>query len=121
MPRIGDFLLRPKSLGFTHVGVWLGNGTVFHNAPTRGEHVSSVQDFAKGETVSFQSTNASPATVLTRVRSRLATPRGYDLLSNNCEHSANHVVTGEASSRQLITAVSIIIAAAAVCLLIRKR
>lgn len=45
---IGDFLTRPKALGATHVGVWLGGGAVYHNAPDRGEHISSVADFAKG-------------------------------------------------------------------------
>jgi len=39
----GDFLLRPKCLGISHVGVWLGGGRVFHDAPARGEHVSSVE------------------------------------------------------------------------------
>lgn len=119
--RVGDLLLRPKCLGFTHVGVWLGNGVVFHNAPERGEHVSTVEDFASGDVVSSKSTNAHPAIVLSRVGSRLTTPRAYDLFNNNCEHSANHVVSGKAFSAQLIIGAAIVIASVALLLIARKR
>lgn len=98
---IGDFLLRPKALGATHVGVWMGGGAVFHNAPGLGEHVSSVADFANGAPVTFVRTNADASTVVTRVRARLAAPRSYDAVNNNCEHAANAVVTGRAVSPQL--------------------
>jgi hypothetical protein len=118
---IGDFLLRPKLLGISHVGIWMGGGAVFHNAPDRGEHISSVADFAKGEKVTVEPTLADPAIVVARVRSKLFAPRVYDILSNNCEHSATHVVTGRAFSRQMQTGVAIIIGLGLLYLALRRR
>lgn len=117
----GDFLLRPKCLGISHVGVWLGGGRVFHNAPGRGEHVSSVEEFAQGEPVTVKATNADAACVSVRVHSRLSTPQPYDALSNNCEHTANHVVTGKAFSPQLVAGVVVLIALVLTCIAVRKR
>ncbi len=98
---VGDFLHRPKLIGVTHVGVRMGGGTVFHNAPERGEHISSVAEFAKGEPVRIEPKNADPSTVFGRVRAKLSRPREYDPISNNCEHSANEVVIGHPFSFQL--------------------
>ena len=118
---IGDFLLRPKALGFTHVGVWLGGGAVFHNAPLQGEHVSSVTDFAQGAPVMAQRSNADPAAVVARVRAKLAAPNAYDAVINNCEHSANSIVTGKASSAQLRVALGLLALAIAAVVIARKR
>lgn len=104
---IGDFLLRPKFLGVTHVGVWMGGGAVFHNAPGRGEHISSLAEFARGAPVWIQPKNADSSTVINRVRSKLSRPHEYDLISNNCEHAANEVVTGKPFSDQLCAVVVI--------------
>lgn len=117
----GDFLLRPKCLGISHVGVWLGGGRVFHNAPGRGEHVSSVEEFAQGEPVTVKATNADAASVSVRVHSRLSAPQPYDALSNNCEHTANHVVTGKAFSHQLVAGVVVLVALVLACIAVRKR
>lgn len=117
----GDLLLRPKCLGISHVGVWLGGGRVFHNAPARGEHVSSVEEFAQREPVTVKATNADPASVSVRVHSRLSVPRPYDVLSNNCEHTANHVVTGKAFSPQLAAGVAVLIALVLTYIAVRKR
>lgn len=120
---IGDFLLRPKLPGITHVGVWMGGDSVFHNAPDRGEHVSSVAEFAKGENIQVEPKNADPVTVIARVQTKLTQPRGYDPISNNCEHSANDVVTGRAFSIQLrVVAVGIVAVTLGVAYLaLRKR
>lgn len=74
---------------------------MYHNAPGRGEHVSSVADFANGTPVTVVHANADASTVVARVRTRLAKPRPYDVVNNNCEHAANAVVTGRAFSPQL--------------------
>lgn len=118
---IGDFLLRPKLLGITHVGVWMGGDAVFHNAPDRGEHMSSVAEFAKGENIQIEPKNADPDTVISRVQAKLIQPRGYDPISNNCEHSANHVVTGRAFSIQLRVAVMVVAALGVTYFALRKR
>lgn len=118
---VGDFLLRPKLLGVTHVGVWMGGGTVFHNAPGRGEHISTVAEFANGEAVQTEPKNADPAVVFTRVRAKLSRPGEYDPVSNNCEHSANEVVTGLRFSNQLRAAVAIVVIVGIACWALRKR
>lgn len=117
---IGAFLLRPKLLGISHVGVWMGGGAVFHNAPDRGEHISSVAEFANGEKIRVEPTRADPMAVVARVRSKLRQPRGYDLISNNCEHAANHVVIGRAFSGQLRVA-AVVVALGIIYLALRKR
>ena len=118
---VGDFLLRPKLLGVTHVGVWMGGDAVFHNAPDRGEHISSVAEFAKGETVRIEPKNADPLTVIGRVRAKLSRPRKYDPVGNNCEHSANEVVTGHPFSDQLRAVVAIVVVIGVAWVALRKR
>lgn len=118
---VGDFLLRPKSLGVTHVGVWMGGGAVFHNAPDRGEHISSVAEFAKGAPVRVESKNADPSMVVVRVRAKLSRPREYDPISNNCEHAANEVVTGHPFSDQLRAVVAIVLVIGVAWVALRKR
>lgn len=118
--RIGDFLLRSKILGISHVGVWVGDGAVFHNAPDRGEHVSSLADFAQGQPLRVEPKNTDATIVVARVRSKLVRPQSYDLVTNNCEHSANAVVSGFAFSNQLRVA-AFVAAAGVLYLILRKR
>src|SRR4051812_4358671 len=96
--QVGDLLLREKTLGVMHVGVWAGAGLVFHNAPNRGEHISPLEEFSGGKPVLLQKTNADPVAAATRIHARLAAPQRYDLVRRNCEHSAYEIVTGIASS-----------------------
>jgi len=117
----GDFLLRPKLLGFSHVGVWLGGGAVFHNAPGKGEHISSLAEFAEGEGVTIEPSLADPAIVLSRVREKLQAPRDYDLITNNCEHSATGVVTGRSYSRQIVASMLVLFGLGALYLSLRRR
>ena len=44
----GDILSRRKGV-VMHRGVALGNGQVLHNTPSRGEHISSVEEFRAGQ------------------------------------------------------------------------
>lgn len=37
---VGDFLLRPKLLGVTHVGVWMGGGAVRYGVAQAGNGLS---------------------------------------------------------------------------------
>ncbi len=98
----GDLLRRLK--GFIHhKGVYLGGGFVLHNTPDKGEHVSTVQTFARGAKVlrsRIQAADRRP--VLQRAYKTIRAPRKYNPLTNNCEHTATRVVMGQASSDQLI-------------------
>jgi hypothetical protein len=98
----GDVVKRPKGI-FEHQGIYLGNDRVFHNTPGRGEHVSSLQEFANGYPVSLKmapSGNRSP--LLARVYQAINNPRGYDPILNNCEHTVNRILEGTPRSRQLV-------------------
>lgn len=101
--RPGDILKRDKGL-HEHVGVAWVDGRVLHNSPFRGEHLSTIDEFAAGRAVRIQPT---PADCLGRVLANgarvLKAPHRYHLLRNNCEHTAHYVVHGRASSPQLLT------------------
>ena len=95
----GDILLRRK--GFVlHKGIALGNGRVFHNTPIEGEHVSSEESFRAGHRMYVK---RLPANERRRTvgAARTETPRRYNLLTNNCEHTVSRARTGEGTSRQL--------------------
>ena len=99
--RIGDVLTRPKpGTPFTHVGVALGNGMAAHNTPDRGEHASSLEDFADGQPVTVHRTGADPSIVVARAQTVLASPQGYHAVVNNCEHTATKIIRGAARSSQ---------------------
>ena len=107
---IGDKLIRPKFFGIVpHEGVLVGSDAVLHNTPDRGEHLSSLLDFAAGETVRVLRTFASPALVIGRAREILRSPRRYDPIVNNCQHTVAKVVAGKGSSPVVFLAVAIAI------------
>lgn len=102
-PAIGDLLIRPKSLMFIdHVGVAVGPNAVFHNAPGKGEHLSTVDEFAAGQAVEVRLTGAEPLSVLARVQERLSNPSPYAAAETNCEDSAYAVVEGKPRSPQRV-------------------
>ena len=100
--RPGDILKRNKGL-HEHVGVAWFDGRVLHNSPRRGEHLSTMGEFAAGRAIRVQPT---PAHYRNRVRANggavLRAPRRYNLLRNNCEHTAHYVVHGRPASPQLL-------------------
>lgn len=108
----GLLISAPKGM-VKHVGLSLGNGWVFHNNPEKGEHISSIADFAKGKHVSILGKLAASEFLraLERVRQIMASPKRYDALAYNCEHSLNRVLGRKVSSPQLQgwTAISLIL------------
>jgi len=99
---IGDFLTRPKALGFIeHVGVYLGSNAVATNTPEKGEHVTTLQEFASGQPVKVQRTNANPVAVTVNAQKILSNPKRYDLFARNCEHTAHEIIHGIAKSPML--------------------
>ena len=121
IPSIGDLLVRPKALGIVdHIGVAIGTDAVFHNTPERGEHVSSIAEFAAGKAVNAVPTGAEPVSVLNRVHRALTKPKKYCPVSRNCEHSVTEVLSGIAKSPQLV-GVLVIVAILAVILFVATR
>jgi hypothetical protein len=110
IPSIGDMLMRPKALSIVnHVGVAVGNDAVFHNTPERGEHVSSIAEFAAGKAVNAVSTGAEPMSVMTRVRRALSMPKKYCPVTRNCEHSVSDALSGKAKSPQLSALLAVVV------------
>ena len=98
-PRPGDIVSRRK--GFVmHRGIALGDGRVLHNTPFRGEHICSEAEFRAGKRLYTQSS----AGLAHRHAARLADAgegRGYNLFTNNCEHTVSRLTEGRARSPQL--------------------
>ena len=103
--KIGDLIKRPKYLGLTnHVGVVVGHDQVLHNTPERGEHVSTIREFARGLPVEVVATGANPADIFANASAILADPKKYDLFQRNCEHTASETVYRRSISPQLTSA-----------------
>jgi hypothetical protein len=99
---IGDLLTRPK-LGFIdHVGVYLGFNSVATNTPEKGEHRTTVQEFADGRLVKVQRMNADPVSVSINAEKVLSRPKNYDPIRRNCEHTAYEIIQGSAKSPTLV-------------------
>ncbi|MDH3643911.1 MAG: hypothetical protein OES38_17525 [Gammaproteobacteria bacterium] len=101
MPRYqpGDIVSRRK--GFVmHKGVVTRDGRVLHNTPFRGEHVCSEAEFRAGKRLRVERLEQQH-----RQRALLHADnhqgRGYNLLTNNCEHTVHRATTGRAHSPQL--------------------
>lgn len=92
----GDVVARRKGL-VMHKGVLLADGRVLHNTPSRGEHVSSLDDFRRGQRVYRVGGRASGR----YLAAAAVGGRRYNLFTNNCEHTVSRVTEGRARSRQL--------------------
>lgn len=92
--RSGDIVARRKGV-VLHKGLVIGDDQVLHNTPWRGEHLSSLQDFARGKRVHREATGQSVGA------DALLPQRPYHLLRNNCEHTVYRAAAGQAHSPQL--------------------
>lgn len=97
----GDVVARRKGV-VVHKGLVLDDGRVLHNMPARGEHVSSVAEFADGHRIEVvpQALDQRRAAVR-RAEDALRRPRSYHLLEHNCDHTVTHLTEGRARSPQL--------------------
>ncbi|MEJ2132797.1 MAG: hypothetical protein P8Y95_14525 [Gammaproteobacteria bacterium] len=98
--RPGDIVSRRKG-PFRHMGIVVGHDQILHNTPLRGEHLSDLNDFSKGKPVRVaHGVSRSLAEATARVHLE-AGPRGYNPLTNNCEHTVSRIAEGRAHSPQL--------------------
>lgn len=101
----GDILQRPKG-PVTHQGIALPGERVFHNAPGKGEHVTTFLEFARGKDVTVLKSDPEVRRMtLQRVQAAIKNPQKYSLLSNNCEHTVSRATKGISSSPQLTFAI----------------
>ena len=101
--------LKTVRKGYTHHGIYAGNGRVIHYAGLhRGWRAGPVEEvpieeFARGRTVEVVAHCAlryDREASVDRARSRLGESR-YRLLTNNCEHFCNWCLDGEQRSEQV--------------------
>ena len=94
---------RPKLAVLRHIGVLLPDARVAHCTPDRGEHISSIEEFAAGKDVKIEQVvgRAQQLSILRRVAAAMAAPSAYNVATNNCETFANRIVEGKAKSPQL--------------------
>lgn len=100
---------------YRHHGIDMGDGTVVHLGPEKGQRISirddgrrfkvrrdSLEDFAGGRKLEVyaHASTLEPDQIVATAESFIGKP-GYDLMSNNCEHFATRCVTGVARSAQI--------------------
>lgn len=103
--------LKVARMGYSHHGIYLGNGYVIHyaglceglkSAPIEITTLDTFQGKAKKiEVVSYEGIKCfSPEKIIERAMSRLGED-SYHLVTNNCEHFASWCITGLAESKQV--------------------
>jgi Lecithin retinol acyltransferase len=100
--------LKTLRRGYTHHGIYVGDGRVVHYAGLSGFwHCGPVEEvplsrFAVGrpvQVVDLDRSSYSPQEIVRRARSRIG-ESDYRLLTNNCEHFCNWCVWGVSRSAQ---------------------
>lgn len=87
---------------YTHVGRYVGNGMVFHNHWRNGAEIIPLSQFRNGKKVMVMDQGVVDRhAFLSRVQQAIKSGKPYNLLTNNCEHTASLVSTGIPSSPQL--------------------
>ena len=100
-PLPGDIVSRRKGL-VMHRGIALGDGRVLHNTPFRGEHICSEEEFRAGKRMYVANADLDQRRrALQRAHLHAEEGRGYNLLTNNCEHTVSRAAHGRAHSPQL--------------------
>ena len=109
---------RPKLAVLRHIGILLPDARVAHCTPDRGEHISSIEEFAAGKDVKIEHVvrREQQLSILQRVAAAMAAPSAYNVATNNCETFANRIVGEKAESPQL-AGVAILVGLALIALL----
>jgi hypothetical protein len=115
MPNPGDHLRTPRT-GYTHHGLYVGNGRVIHYAGMSSLGMkdgpieeTSLEAFAGGarvDIVSHPERRHARSESVTRAKSRLGEVQ-YGLSGNNCEHFVNWCIEGDHRSEQVDRAVPV--------------
>jgi hypothetical protein len=100
--------LKSSRRGYTHHGIYVGNGRVIHyagwanNQATGPIEETDLNSFTQGNGYSVVAHDHadSPEVIVARARQRLG-ETDYSVTSNNCEHFCNSCVNGDHHSRQI--------------------
>lgn len=107
MPALGAHLVTPRR-GFTHHGIYVGNGRVIHyGGLSTGFQIRPVEEITLAEfagefgwLVKSQPALFNGAEIVRRARSRVGED-SYQLVKNNCEHFCLWCRVGRAHSEQV--------------------
>ena len=100
----------PKDWGQKHVGIWFSDGRVAHCARRRGEHISTIDEFAAGHDVTIERMVPlhEHAATLARIAEAMRSPKAYDIVNNNCEMFVRRMLGEKVESPQLQGAILVI-------------
>lgn len=121
IPLTGDVLSR-NSGPVIHYGVAVNRHQVLDIVPGGPSRVVSLAQFANGRPVKLHQRPVPddiPA-IYSRVRQAAANQNAYDILSNNCEHLKNFVLSGKPYSETVRGAVFGLLVFVGVCVLARR-
>lgn len=111
--KAGDHIYIRRPTGYTHHGVYMGDGTVVHFSGEPGNKRGAMirrdpLDFFRCDGVIRvrEYDNRLPVEKVLDRAERMVGTTGYNLLFNNCEHFATWCVTGKATCAQVRTATS---------------
>lgn len=106
-PKLGSHLISPR-IGYTHHGVYVGDGRVIHysglaaglaSGPIEETDLDAFSN-GKGFTVKTYKNSFLPDEIIRRARSRLG-ESAYNVFNNNCEHFCLWCVVGDHASAQV--------------------
>lgn len=115
---IGEHLVSPR-IGYTHHGLYIGNGEVIHysgfaNGYSNGEiAIATLEEFANGRGIRIKAhplRRHNADTSVERAISRLGED-WYNVLLNNCEHFVTWCIEGFHSSSQVNQMIAAVAAA----------
>lgn len=87
---------------YTHVGVYYGEGMVFHNHWKNGAEIIPLEQFCNGKKVDVLEQGVQNVNQFwMRVQQILASRTPYSFISNNCEHAVSYAREGVTASPQL--------------------
>ena len=115
MPYAPGSHLVSSRFGYTHHGIYVGNGEVVHYLLDEGVTLTDLEEFSCGNAVRVRTHPGAPYSgeeCARRALSRLGEDE-YNLVFNNCEHFATWCATGKKRSPQVERAVCGVAAAAA--------
>lgn len=97
-----------------------GCTAVLHNTPSHGEHLGTLEEFTVGLPWEWESLQDSIA-LRQRFNAAVNSPKGYDLVSNNCQHTATAVAEGNPRSPTLMLAFLAVIAVVITAVLCKQK
>lgn len=121
IPSMGDVLSRMSSF-VIHYGVAVNQYQVLEIVPGGAPRIVSLAQFAKGRPVKLHQRPGPDdlPPIYLRVRQAAANQNAYDILSNNCEHLKNFVMSGKPYSETVRGVVFGLLVFVGVCVLARR-